>query len=116
MAVPPDIVAKTATCSLPKAPFAKVPVKRQRAASVIDNPEPVIAKKPRVKKTEGKENKKVVDVDVEDEFLAKGRVWSTDDKTLFFEWLLGADSVVFDIHKTNPDKVFRKVCIKFYIF
>jgi hypothetical protein len=115
VAVLPDIVAKTVTRSPAKVPFAKVPVKRQRAASVIDDPELIIAKKPRVKKTEGKENKKVVDVDVEDEFLAKGRVWSADDKTLFFEWLLGADSVVFDIHKTNPDKVFRKVSIKFYI-
>jgi hypothetical protein len=69
-----------------------------------------------VKKTKGKKNKKVVDVDVEDEFLAKGQVWSADDKTLFFKWLLGTGSVVFDIHKTTPDKVFRKVSIKFYIF
>ena len=70
---------------------------------------PVNAKKPHKKKN--KENK--VEVDEDDEIQAKGQIWLHDNKTIFFEWLLGADSTVFDIHKTNPDRVFRKVCFKF---
>jgi len=59
----------------------------------------VNAKKPHKKKN--KENK--VEVDEDDEIQAKGQIWLHDNKTIFFEWLLGADSTVFDIHKTNPD-------------
>ena len=71
-------------------------------------------KKPHKKKNQGKENR--VEVDEDDKMLAKGQIWSSDDKTTFFEWLLGANSTVFNIHKTNPDQVFQKVCLNSLIF
>jgi hypothetical protein len=99
-----------ATHATAKNPAVKKPdAKRPRSATIAGDIEPVNAKKPRKKKN--KENE--VEVDDDDEILAKGRIWSHDDKTIFFEWLLGADSTAFDIHKTNPDRVFRKVCFKF---
>ena len=61
----------------------------------------VNVKKPCKKKNQGKENR--VKVDEDDEILAKGWIWSSDDKATFFEWLLGVDSTVFNIHKTNTD-------------
>ena len=61
----------------------------------------VNVKEPHKKKNQGKENR--FEVDEDDEILAKGQIWSSDDKTTFFKWLLGVDSPVFDIHKTNPD-------------
>jgi len=103
-------VVQIATHTAAKKSAAKKPAaKRPRSATIMSDTEPVNAKKPRKKKN--KENE--VEVDEDDEILAKGRIWSHDDKTIFFEWLLGADSTVFDIHKTNPDRVFRKVCFKF---
>jgi hypothetical protein len=89
-----------------KNPAAKRP---QSATIMGDNVEHVNTKKPCRRKN--KENK--VEVDEDNEILAMGRIWSHDDKTIFFEWLLGADSTVFDTHKTNPDRVFHKVCFKF---
>jgi hypothetical protein len=93
-----------------KKPVNRAAGKRSRSTTITDDVEPVNAKKPRKKKNKGKENE--VEVDEDDEILAKGRIWSPEDKTTFFEWLLGADSTVFDIHKTNPDRVFCKVCFK----
>ena len=94
-----------------KSAVRKSAAKRPQSTTIADDIEPVNAKKPRKKKNEEKENK--VEVDEDNEILAKGRIWSHNDKTIFFEWLLGVDSTVFDIHKTNPDRVFRKVCFKF---
>ena len=71
--------------------------------------EHVNAKKPHRRKN--KENE--VEVDEANEILAKGWIWLHNDKAIFFEWLLSVDSTVFDAHKTNPDRVFHKVCFKF---
>jgi hypothetical protein len=94
--------AQVATHATAKKPASrKSTAKRPRSTTVTDDIEPANMKKPHKKKNEEKENK--VEVDEDDEILAKGRIWSYDDKTTFFEWLLGADSTVFDTHKTNPD-------------
>ena len=90
------------THAMVKNPVAKCP----QSATVMGDIEHVNAKKPHRRKN--KENE--VEVDEDDEILAKGQIWSHDDKTIFFEWLLGVDSTVFDTHKTNPDQVFCKVC------
>ena len=94
-----------ATHAMAKNPAAKYP----RSATVMGDIEHVNAKKPCRRKN--KENE--VEVDGDDEILAKGQIWSHDDKTIYFEWLLGADSTIFDAHKTNSDQVFHKVCFKF---
>ena len=93
-------VATRVTTEKPAA--RKLIVKHPRSTTITDTElVNVNVKKPRNKKNQGKENR--VEVDEDDEILAKGQIWSSDDKTTPFEWLLGADSTVFNIHKTNPD-------------
>ena len=108
-------------------PTSKTPIKasiggttRKRGRPRTDSVEggPGKAKKGRTRKGQAteKENRppKVVDVDEQDVFLAKGRVWSAEDKTKFFEWFLGPDGdEIFTIHKTNPERAFQKVFFSF---
>jgi hypothetical protein len=88
--------------------------KRRRSVTDVVEVESVSKKKKRVGRSDNKENKpakKIVhEVDDADVFLVKGRSWSVEDKTKLFEWFLGPDAdEIFNIHKTNPDRAYRKV-------